>query len=80
MPLTVQDPGLLQRIMSLPESGMGYQIVTVRLKDGRNFERVIIVEGRLTDHAGLWTPPFSQEDIADIAVTHDRSGPPMEAK
>jgi len=30
-------------LISRPETGMGYQIVSVRLKDGRRFERVMIV-------------------------------------
>lgn len=58
---------------------MGYQIVTVALKDGREFRRVYVTAGRLSDKLGSWDPPFSENDIADIIVTHDRSGPPVQA-
>ena len=58
---------------------MDYQIVTVALKDGREFRRVYIAGGRVSDHTGSWEPPFSESDIADILVTHDRSGPPVQA-
>jgi hypothetical protein len=57
---------------------MGYQIATVRLKDGREFHRVWVIGGYLTDRAGQWTPPFSEDDIERIDVTHDRTGPPVE--
>jgi hypothetical protein len=79
MSLLIQNEDLLRRLLAHPESGMGYQVVTVRLRDGREFRRVIVVDGRMSNRAGLWTPPFSEDDIVDVMVTHDRSGPPIEA-
>lgn len=69
-------------LIDLPESGMTYQIVTITLKDGRRFERVPHVEGRinLSGIQGFWKVPFYGDDIAEIVVTHDRSGPPRLAK
>ena len=58
---------------------MDYQIVTVLLKDGREFRRVYVTAGRLSDRGGSWEPPFTETEIADIVVTHDRSGPPVQA-
>jgi hypothetical protein len=58
---------------------MGYQVVTVVLKDGRKFARVVAVEGRLSDREGVWVPPFDESEISDLVVTHDRSGPPVVA-
>ena len=61
-----------------PESGMTYQMLTVVLKDGRRFERVPHVAGQidLGGIEGFWMVPFEGDDIAQIVVTHDRSGPP----
>ena len=56
-----------------PETGMGYQIATVMLKDGRRFERVV-VDGNveISEIFGHTNIPFTDEDIADIIVTHDK--------
>jgi hypothetical protein len=70
---------LIQRILAQPESGMTWQAATVRLKDGRAFHRVIIVDGQLSSRDGRWIPPFTEDDIDDIIVTHDHSGPPFES-
>ena len=51
---------------------MGYQIATILLKDGRKFGRVMIVERRITSIANSEDIPFSEEQIAQIIVTHDK--------
>ncbi len=65
-------------LLDQPESGMTYQILTVVLNDGRRFERVPYVEGRISLNGieGFWKVPFDSTDISDVIVTHDRSGPP----
>jgi len=55
-----------------PETGMGYQIVSVILADGRRFDRVILVEGRITEIKGVLGIPFSSGDILEIIVTHEK--------
>jgi hypothetical protein len=70
---------LIQRILAQPESGMTWQAATVRLKDGRTFQRVIIADGQLSSCDGRWVPPFTEDDIDDIIVTHDHGGPPFES-
>ena len=35
-----------------PETGMGYQIASICLKDGRRFERAVIVGGTITSING----------------------------
>jgi hypothetical protein len=57
---------------------MSYQIVTVVLNDGRRFERVPYCAGRvdLNGLSGFWKVPFEPSDIAEVVLTHDRSGPP----
>jgi len=69
-------------LIDQPESGMTYQMLTITLKDGRRFERVPHVDGRinLSGIQGFWKVPFEGDDIAEIVVTHDRSGPPQLAK
>jgi|SwirhisoilCB3_FD_contig_41_4044367_length_490_multi_1_in_0_out_0_2 hypothetical protein len=54
------------------ETGMGYWIATVRLKDGRVFPQAVIVGGCLTRIKGEAGIPFSREDIADLEITHDK--------
>ncbi len=60
------------RLVSQPESGMGYQIVTVQLSDGRTFENVTIVGGIITSIDGQQDIPFSESEISDLIVTHSR--------
>jgi hypothetical protein len=58
-------------LLSQPEAGMGYQVVTVRLNDGRAFPRVVVTGGvisRVEGHGGV---PFCEEDIAELVVTND---------
>jgi hypothetical protein len=58
-------------LISRPETGMGYQIVSVCLKDGRRFERVMIVGGMITSIDGDPDVPFAESDISDIVVADD---------
>lgn len=62
----------LAELVHKPETGMGYQVVTVILKDGRRFNQVAVVEGRITQIRGLADIPFSEEQIAEIILTHDK--------
>ncbi|MET0659680.1 MAG: hypothetical protein ABW110_16150 [Steroidobacteraceae bacterium] len=57
------------RLLAQPETGMGYQIVRVRLHDGREFEQATVVEGVITDIQGKKEIPFSENEIADLIVT-----------
>jgi len=53
-----------------PETGMGYQVASVSLKDGRQFNDVLIVGGIVTK-VGDWNDiPFGDDDIQRIVVTH----------
>ena len=57
-------------LLAQPETGMGYQIASVVLKDGKRFERVTIVGGIITEIAGKKDIPFCEDEIAEILVTH----------
>jgi hypothetical protein len=60
------------RLTSQLETGMGYQICKVKLKDGRCIEGVTIVGGTITKAIGYDDLPFSEADIDDIVVTHGK--------
>ncbi len=55
-----------------PETGMGYFVVTVYLKDGRSFPQTIVDEGYLTSVRHYRTIPFEIGDIDHFVVTHDK--------
>ncbi len=54
-----------------PETGMGYQVVSVTLRDGRKIEDVAIIQsseiGEVRGHPDV---PFDPDDIASIELTH----------
>jgi len=59
-------------LASKPETGMGYQIVSVVLKDGKRFDQVAVVEGRISEIRGRKDIPFTEDQIAEIVLTHDK--------
>lgn len=70
----------LEYLRTLPETGMGYHVVTIELKDGRKFKQSIIDSGQLVRIRGLQEIPFSESDIANLTVTHDKWDWKREAK
>ena len=60
------------RLISQGESGMGYQVATVILRDGQRLDGALIVGGVITRISGRPDIPFGEADIADIVVTHDK--------
>jgi len=59
-------------LVNQPETGMGYWVVSVTLKDGRSYDRVVVNGGLVTQVYGEDTVPFDPDDIVDIKVTHDK--------
>lgn len=59
-------------LASKPETGMGYQVVSVILKDGRRFDQVAVVEGKIAEIRGRKDIPFTEDQIAQIVLTHDK--------
>ena len=51
---------------------MGYQIASVVLKDGRQFDRVAIVGGIIGQIKDIEGIPFTEDEIDQIIVTHDK--------
>jgi len=62
----------IEIILREPETGMGYTIVTVLLRDGKRYERVVIDSGYITKVYGYDNIPFDPDDIVDIIVTHNK--------
>jgi len=54
------------------ETGIGYQVVSVGLKDGRHFDQVATSEGCIIEVRGFKEIPFSPEDVASVSVNHKR--------
>ncbi|MGA9852365.1 MAG: hypothetical protein WBR15_05480 [Gammaproteobacteria bacterium] len=55
-------------LLSQPETGMGFQIISVYLRDGRRIDNVGIVGGTVAGVNGKDEIPFAEEDIVDIKV------------
>ena len=54
------------------ETGLGYQVVSVQLKDGRNFEQVVASEGCIIAVRGYTEIPFQFDEVATVRVNHKR--------
>jgi hypothetical protein len=56
-----------------PETGMGYQVVSVTLRDGRKIEDVAIIQSsEIAKVRGHREIPFEPNDIIDMKLTHRR--------
>jgi hypothetical protein len=54
-----------------PETGMGYQIASLQLKDGRKFEDVAIIHSSLIGEIQTQaTIEFNPEEISEIELTY----------
>ena len=65
-------PETADRLKREKETGFGYQVVSVQLKDGRNFEQVAVSEGciiAVRDHSEV---PFRFDEVATVTVNHKR--------
>jgi hypothetical protein len=54
------------------ETGLGYQVVSVQLKDGRSFDQVVASEGCIITVRGYTEVPFGLEEVATVKVNHKR--------
>ena len=59
-------------LVNKPETGMGYQIVSVILKNGKRFDQVVNNSGYITQVHGFKEIPFTEDEIQEIIVTHDK--------
>ena len=54
------------------ETGIGYQVISVELKDGRSFDQVATSEGYIIEVRGYEEIPFAPDDVASVSVNHKR--------
>ena len=60
------------RLKEASETGLGYQVVSVELKNGNSFDQVATSEGYVIEVRGYDEIPFSADDVADVRVNHKR--------
>jgi len=71
MNCVVSLPGkFVGQLKSEKETGIGYQVVAVELKDGRSFEQVATSEGCIIEVRGFKGIPFSADEIVSVRVNH----------
>ena len=62
-----------KELVSQPETGMGYQVVKIILKDGRQFNQVAVIQSSVIGQIrGMKEIPFKGEDIDKIILTHEK--------
>lgn len=66
------DDRLVDWFRHTAETGMGYVVVTVHLKDGRSIPQVVVNSGWVTQVRGYASVPFAESEIASFEVTHDK--------
>jgi hypothetical protein len=54
------------------ETGIGYQVVSVKLKDGRCFDQVVASEGCVIEVRGYDEVPFTPDEVQSVKVNHRR--------
>jgi hypothetical protein len=52
------------------ETGLGYQVVSVHLKDGRSFDQVVVSEGCIIIVRGYTEVPFRPDEVAAVKVNN----------
>jgi beta-phosphoglucomutase len=52
------------------ETGIGYQVVGIKLKDGRSFDQVAVSDGCIVEVRGHRNIPFAPEDVASLTISH----------
>jgi hypothetical protein len=52
------------------DTGMGYQVVSVTLKNGKKYDQVVTSEGHVIQVRGHKDVPFSPDDVAAVDVNH----------
>jgi hypothetical protein len=64
--------GCVDHLKRAGETGIGYQVVSVELRDGRYFEQVVASEGCFIEVRGYQEIPFSPDDVASVSINHKR--------
>ena len=54
------------------ETGIGYQVISIELKDGRCFDQVVVSECCIIEVRGYKEIPFAPDDVASVSINHKR--------
>jgi hypothetical protein len=60
----------VDQLKEAEETGIGYQVVGIKLKDGRSFDQVAVSDGCIIEVRGHHNIPFAPEDVASLAINH----------
>jgi len=63
---------LVDNLKQAGETGIGYQVISVELRDGRRFDQVLASEGCIIEVRGHREIPFGPNDLASVRVNHKR--------
>ena len=63
-------PESLSSLKKEKQTGPGYQVVAVQLKDGRRFEQVVASEGCIIAVRGHDELPFRTEEVSEVFLNH----------
>jgi hypothetical protein len=69
VPVPSESADLLKREK---ETGLGYQVVSVKLKDGRRHEQAVASEGCIIQVRGYENVPFRANELESVRVNHKR--------
>lgn len=62
----------LEHLKRCRETGFGYHVISVDLRDGRHFDQVVASEGCIIEVRGYQEIPFAPEEVASVSVNHNR--------
>jgi hypothetical protein len=68
--LTPIPPSSVVELKRETETGIGYQVVSVTLNDGRYFDQAIASEGYIIEVRGYEDVPFAPSEVAKVTVNH----------
>jgi hypothetical protein len=64
--------GLVDHLKRAGETGIGYQVASVELRDGRTYDQVVTSEGCIIEVRGFKEIPFAPEEVTAVKVNHKR--------
>ena len=68
--LTPIPPDSVVELDRNAETGIGYQVVAVTLKDGRHFDQVVASDGFIIQVRGYEDIPFVPDEVSTVRVNH----------
>lgn len=60
----------LDKLKQGADTGMGYQVVSIKLLDGRNFDQVLVSECCVIEVRGHAKIPFTSDQLVSVQLNH----------